>query len=180
MTKKLFAVYLGGRADHCNIELHDVVFVVGSTLEETYPSLVHKWFGNQRWFHIDSFIELTQVDGFDIHLMQTPCENTSTLFFINFGGYQPGLFGEIHQTAFYVVKDKAEAIRRAQKELCSQLLQPHCDDALSLNNLISSADIDDVIQISEVDQYYIQLIPTSHHKTLEPQPGYRKIEVKNL
>lgn len=27
--EKLFAVYLGGRADRCNIELHDVVFVVG-------------------------------------------------------------------------------------------------------------------------------------------------------
>lgn len=33
---KLFAVYLGGRADRCNIELHDVVFVVGSCIEETY------------------------------------------------------------------------------------------------------------------------------------------------
>jgi len=35
--KKLFAVYLGVRADRCNIELHDVVFVVGTSIEDTYP-----------------------------------------------------------------------------------------------------------------------------------------------
>jgi hypothetical protein len=53
--EKLFAVYLGGRADRCNIELHDVVFVVGSSIEETYPLLAKKWFGNLHGFHIDSF-----------------------------------------------------------------------------------------------------------------------------
>lgn len=26
VEKKLFAVYLGGRADGCNIEMHDIVF----------------------------------------------------------------------------------------------------------------------------------------------------------
>src|SRR5579862_751029 len=60
--KKLFAVYLGGRADHCNIELHDVVFVVGATIEETYPLLAKKWFGNLKGFHIDSYVELQNID----------------------------------------------------------------------------------------------------------------------
>ncbi len=32
-TNKLFAVYLGGRAPGANIELHDVVFIVGPTIE---------------------------------------------------------------------------------------------------------------------------------------------------
>ncbi len=31
---KLFAVYLDIRADRCNIELHDVVFVVGHALNK--------------------------------------------------------------------------------------------------------------------------------------------------
>jgi uncharacterized protein DUF1543 len=42
---KLFAVYLGGRHLKSNIELHGVIFVVGSTLEETYPRIKEKWFG---------------------------------------------------------------------------------------------------------------------------------------
>ena len=36
---KLFAVYLGGSAPKANIELHDVVFVTGFSLEETYSKL---------------------------------------------------------------------------------------------------------------------------------------------
>ena len=55
---KLFAVVLGGRADGCNTELHDVVFVVGKSLEESYPQLIDKWFGNKKRLHIDSSIEL--------------------------------------------------------------------------------------------------------------------------
>jgi len=34
--KKLFAVYLGGRAPRCNTELHDVVFVAGEAIEACY------------------------------------------------------------------------------------------------------------------------------------------------
>ena len=33
---KLFAVYLGGRADGCNTELHDVVFTCGQKIQDTY------------------------------------------------------------------------------------------------------------------------------------------------
>jgi len=36
---KLFAVLLGGRAEGCNTELHDVVFVVDPSLEEAYLKL---------------------------------------------------------------------------------------------------------------------------------------------
>ena len=36
MSLKLFAVCLGGRAPKCNTELHDVVFVVGARVEDTY------------------------------------------------------------------------------------------------------------------------------------------------
>ena len=43
---KLYAVYLGGRADGCNTELHDVVFTCGNKIEDTYMDLLDKWFGN--------------------------------------------------------------------------------------------------------------------------------------
>ena len=31
---KLFAVFLGGRADKCNIELHDVVFTCAKNIQQ--------------------------------------------------------------------------------------------------------------------------------------------------
>ena len=43
---KLFAVYLGGRAPKCNTELHDVVFAVGASIEDTYDRLLELWFGS--------------------------------------------------------------------------------------------------------------------------------------
>jgi hypothetical protein len=56
---KLFAVYLGGRAAGCMIETHDVVFVVGHSLEETYPQLIKKWFGIPEQLHIDHILSWT-------------------------------------------------------------------------------------------------------------------------
>ncbi|WP_349678192.1 DUF1543 domain-containing protein, partial [Idiomarina abyssalis] len=36
---KLFLVYVGGTAPGANIELHDVRFVVGKRMEDTYPAI---------------------------------------------------------------------------------------------------------------------------------------------
>jgi len=57
---KLYAVMLGGYAKGCNIELHDIVFVIVNSLEETYPLLLKKWFGIERILHIDAAIELSE------------------------------------------------------------------------------------------------------------------------
>ena len=65
---KLFSVFLGGRAKKCNTELHDVVFTCGNRIEETYLDLLDKWFGIPDRLHIDSWVELKYVDGFEIIL----------------------------------------------------------------------------------------------------------------
>ncbi len=65
---KLFAVFLGGRAEKCNTELHDVVFTCGNKIEETYFDLIDKWFGLPDKLHIDSWVELTYVDGYKVSL----------------------------------------------------------------------------------------------------------------
>ena len=88
MKKKLFAVYLGGRALKCNTELHDVVFVVGETIEDTYEQLMNKWFGTPKGLHLDSWIELQVIDGYRISLSTTEPASTKKLFFINLGGYR--------------------------------------------------------------------------------------------
>lgn len=63
IAKKLFAVYLGGRAARCNTELHDVAFVVGESIEACYERLMDKWFGDPLRLHIDSWIELRTECG---------------------------------------------------------------------------------------------------------------------
>jgi len=68
MEPRLFAVFLGGRASKCNTELHDVVFVVGTAIEETYVQLMDKRFGDPLRLHVDSWMELRILDGYRVIL----------------------------------------------------------------------------------------------------------------
>ena len=81
---KLFAVFLGGRADKCNIELHDVVFTCAKDIQSSYTDLLDKWFGNPKRLHIDSWIELKYIDGYKIQLSKTKPIHKEKLYFINF------------------------------------------------------------------------------------------------
>ena len=139
-------------AHRCNIELHDVVFVIGHSLEETYPNLINKWFGNKKRLHIDSTIELQYLDGHEIFISRNKPKQDEKLFFVNFGAYKPDHFGEIHETGFYVATSKSEVLERAKKDLCLSLLESHCDD-----NLV----IDDIIAIESIDNQYVHLKQTS-------------------
>lgn len=181
MNKKLFAVYLGGKADRCNIELHDVVFVVGTSIEETYPLLAQKWFGNMDGFHIDSYICLEHVDGYDILLTKHASEvdPAKKLFFINVGAYKPFEFTEYHQNAFYITENSAEAVERAKSELCQGLETIHKDDVVLLDRVNNDLeyDVDDVLQISEVDDYYITLVPSAVFKPCIPISKYIKLDM---
>ena len=67
---KLFAVFLGGRADKCNIELHDVVFTCAKNIQSSHIDLLDKWFGNPKRLHIDSWIELKYIDGYKITIIK--------------------------------------------------------------------------------------------------------------
>src|SRR5580698_10089211 len=93
---KLFAVYLGGRAPRCNTELHDVIFVAGSSVEGCYFRIIDKWFGDPMKLHVDSWMELNVVDGHRISLLSSPGASDKKLFFINLGAYTPGQFTELH------------------------------------------------------------------------------------
>ena len=51
----LYLVVLGGKAKKANIELHDVRWVVGSKIEDTFDTLRKDWFGSPKGLHIDSY-----------------------------------------------------------------------------------------------------------------------------
>jgi hypothetical protein len=179
MDQTLFAVYLGGRADRCNIELHDVVFVVGKRIEDTYPVLVKKWFGNQKQLHIDSYIPLKCIDGYAISLSREPPPPSSyKLYFVNMGAYQTGVFTEVHQSAFYVAPSSQEAVHRAREKLCQGMYMPHKDDVISLDAVPSHSvafDVDDILEIEEVDEYYIHLQPSQTIAQPTPRSAYVKL-----
>lgn len=65
----LYLVVLGGRAEKANIELHDVRWVVGSKIEDTYDALRKDWFGSSKGLHIDSYKKIQYIDGHKINLI---------------------------------------------------------------------------------------------------------------
>jgi len=168
----LYAVLLGGRAHGCNIELHDVVFVVGHSLEEIYPQLVNKWFGgSSKSLHIDSSVELKYVDGHEVVIDSHQSEDAKQLYFANFGGYKSGFFGEIHEVNFYVANSRIEALKRAKNELCVDMHQQHSDDHLI---------VDDLIMVDNVGHYHIHLKPTTQTCHLEINSYYRKLNLPDI
>ena len=58
----LYLVVLGGRAKKANIELHDVRWVIGSKIEDTYDTLRKDWFGSPKGLHIDSYKKIKYID----------------------------------------------------------------------------------------------------------------------
>ncbi|MBN9378498.1 MAG: hypothetical protein BGO14_08370 [Chlamydiales bacterium 38-26] len=180
MDKKLFAVYLGGRAERCNIELHDVVFVIGESLKSTYEHLRKKWFGSLKNLHIDAYIHLQHVDGYEIHLSKDRMlqeDSAKKLYFINLGAYKGTDFMEYHQNVFYVSSSSAEAIKRAKSELCAGMDQVHKDDAILIKKASHSIDydVDDIFELAQVDEYYISLKMCPDISNSIPVPKYIKL-----
>jgi Domain of Unknown Function (DUF1543) len=163
---RLFAVYLGGRAPRCNTELHDVVFVVGESIEASYHRIMDKWFGDPLRLHLDSWMELRCVDGHRVSLQSSPAVSDKKLYFINLGAYPPGQFTELHANAFVVAGSEAEVKQRAKAELLRGAQSVHTDDLY---------DIDDCLEIAEVDGQHVHLEATSETATFEPQNGYHII-----
>lgn len=167
----LFVSYLGGSAPGCRIELHDVAFSVGETIEDCYDHIKQQWFGNSRGLHIDAYTALTYADQHTILIQRKDTidpgeQQQKHLYFVNLGGYQRHLFTEVHKTGFYIADTPDEAKKRAKQEL------GHALDTLHTDNLL---DIDDCINISEaLPDYTLTFQPTvsATPPTIEFTCGY--------
>ena len=117
----LYLVVLGGRAKKANIELHDVRWVVGSKIEDTYDTLRDDWFGSPIGLHIDSYKKIEYIDGYKINLINFEKNNVDKkqlvkknktkkyLWFINIGGYDPTSMQEKHEFGLVTASNKLEA-----------------------------------------------------------------------
>lgn len=167
MGQKLFAVMLGGRAPRANTELHDVVFAVGTRIEDTYDQLLAAWFGDPRSLHIDCWQELDVVDGWRVTLTGAPSPSSHRLFFINLGAYRDGEFAELHACGFYVAASAPEAKQRALDEhFTGKVSEKHKDDLHA---------VDDLIAVTSVNGLHIALTRTGETSTMKPHCAYHII-----
>ena len=188
--KFLYLVVLGGRADKANIELHDVRWVVGSRIEDTYDVLKRGWFGSQKGLHIDSYKKIKYIDGYKINLRNVESlkiknnkfsdksHTKNNLWFINIGGYDPSSMQEKHEFGLVIASSKIEAKNIAKSKWLIGCKKKHKDDLTSLEKLISC---DDCQLIKKIGNWEIEL--TQDNKFIEENNypdwyGYKKIDSK--
>ena len=143
----LFLVVLGGRAKKANVELHDVRWVVGSKIEDTYDALRRNWFGTSEGLHIDSYKKIKYVDGYKITLKNTENKKLKTkkfsnrnnpkknLWFVNIGGYDSSSMQEKHEFGLVVASSKLEAKNIAKSKWLMGCKKKHKDDIATLELL---------------------------------------------
>jgi hypothetical protein len=164
---KLFLVYLGGGTPKSNIELHDVQFVAGETIEDTFEQLRQQWFGTVEGLHLDTYLELRFVDGFRVELRREPSDRPEKLYFVNFGGYDPASVAELHQFGVFSACSPAEAKQKGKASLLTRALEQHKDDVF---------DVDNCVAVGEVGEYFVHLVPDSRVQPFVPDWfGFRVI-----
>ena len=164
--KYLFLVVIGGSAPKANIELHDVRWVIGSRIEDTFDSLRKNWFGSNEGLHIDSYKKIKSIDGYKINLRKIENdkinENNShkgintreKLWFVNLGGYEIDSMQERHEFGLVVAKNCLDAKKIAISKWLLGCRKTHKDD---LSSLEVFSDVDDCEVIKSIDNWEIEL-----------------------
>ena len=186
----LYLVVLGGRSKKANIELHDVRWVVGSKIEDTYDTLRKDWFGSPKGLHIDSYKKIRYLNGYKINLrnvenlkinknkFSNKSNTKKNLWFVNIGGYDPSSMQEKHEFGLVIASNKLEAKNIAKSKWLIGCKKKHKDDIASLETLISC---DDCELIKKIDNWEIELTPDKNFIEENNYPdwyGYQKIDGK--
>jgi hypothetical protein len=150
----LFMVMLGGRHVRANTEVHDVVFAVGDSLEDTYTQLKNAWFGEQKGLHIDAWARVNGVESagkkYQIQFSDAqPQVADQKLWLINLGGYDAREFGELHRYVLVVAPHAAEAKQRGKQYFDEKWQKQHTDRVL---------EVDDCIAIDCIHGRYVRLV----------------------
>jgi hypothetical protein len=159
---QLFLVVLGGRVAGAHIELHDVRFVAGATLEDTLPALRRQWFGRRRGLHIDSYMVVRQVGPFAVDLRRESQDGLQRLWFVNVGGYQPERLAEEHAFGLVVATTAVGAKRQALATWLPQAVNRHKDDLHPVERVGHSEaldGVDDCLPLDAVGGWQVHLTP---------------------
>ena len=159
MDLSLFIVVLGGRSSKSNIEIHDVRWVLGKSLEDTLPELRKQWIGQMKGLHIDSYKRVQYIDGYKIAISKSNKTNSNnqikddkSLWFVNLGGYNPSKMYEEHEFTLVVAKKAIDAKNKAKESWKSNLKNKHNDDLSSIKNLEKVDNVHPIKKIKATDK----------------------------
>ena len=147
---KLFMLMLGCRPEGRFTEQHDIFFGIAQSLKELVPNIIQFWPEAKGKIHIDAWREVTQVNGFDIVIVNKNEKNINEnqLFFINLGGYKENEFEEYHYKVLAVAENLASASHQAKQTT----FYKHCGFAGAPSHIDDKfgVDIDDLYKVSDI------------------------------
>ena len=188
LEKFLFLVVVGGRSPKANIELHDVRWVIGSKIEDTFDQLRNDWFGSDNGLHIDSYKKIDSIDGYKINLINKESRepqnkiskkgriSNKKLWFVNIGGYDPNSMQEKHEFGLVVASSFSEAKNKAKSKWLIDCKKKHKDDIYVVKDF---TDVDDCEVIKNIGNWEIELIRNDNHveeKNIPDWFGYMRID----
>ncbi len=183
MELSLFIVVLGGRSLKSNIELHDVRWVIGESIEDTFSELRRQWFGQAKGLHIDSYKCVKYIDGYKIVISKANKDNSinsyskdQSLWFINLGGYDENSMNEHHEFTLVAANKAAEAKKKAKSIWKLDLKNKHNDDCAGIRNI---EQIDNIHSIKEIKGWEVRLVPDPKKRSDKIVPdwyGYMRID----
>ena len=183
MNLSLFIVVLGGRSLKSNVEIHDVRWVLGKSIEDTFPELRKQWIGKRRGLHIDSYKCIKYIDGYKIIISKSNKDNLinskteeESLWFVNLGGYNPTKMNEEHEFTLVVAKKAIDAKKKAKNNWKSNFEIKHNDDYSCINNF---EQVDDLHSIKKINNWEIKLVSDPEERSEKLIPdwyGYMRID----
>jgi hypothetical protein len=171
----LFLVVLGGRTSSSSIELHDVRFVAGLTIDDTLGELRRQWFGRREGLHLDSYMAVRAIDGWAVHLVREPLAmRPERLWFVNLGAYNPDALAELHHFGLVVARSSQAAKAAAKRRWLAGALQQHKDDLVAVDDCLAL----EQLELLGGDRWHVQLEPHPEGLSQPQVPdwfGYRPI-----
>jgi hypothetical protein len=145
---KLFLLILGCKPEGRNTEQHDTFFGIGNSLNDLLPQINTFW-PDAGKIHIDSWREVTSVDGFSIEVVPRSEQlSENKLFFLNLGGYKPNDLEEYHYKLLSVASTKTDAIQAAKQT--GFYLHTGFKGAVSHIDDKYGVDVDDIYEIADI------------------------------
>ncbi len=188
--KFLFLVVVGGRSPKANVELHDVRWVIGTKIEDTFDQLRNDWFGSNNGLHIDSYKKIDSIDGYKINIRNKVNRESKNktlkkerisykkLWFVNIGGYDPSSMQEKHEFGLVVASSPSEAKNKAKSKWLIDCKKKHKDDISVVKNF---TDVDDCEVIKYIKNWEIELTLDDNNVEEKNTPdwfGYMRIDKK--
>jgi hypothetical protein len=173
---QLFLVVLGGRIATSHIELHDVRFVAGASIDGTLPELRRQWFGRREGLHLDSYLGVGAMVGGAVSLGREPAApGPERLWFVNLGAYRPDSLAELHHFGLVVARSSQAAKAAAKRQWLCGALQQHKDDLCAVDDCLAI----EQLELLGGERWFVQLDPHPEGFSQPQVPdwfGYRRID----